>query len=476
MTTPELYFRKSNQVGRYGVVLALFPSDSEFGMELRRAPDNGSGAPDEPSAETIAYIEPNRRIYVDELAPAAEPVFYQARHIRENYTPSDWTPWTGARPRAIPSQLPLVPPVPDISLSLTVDQDSGFVSLYVNGEPIVRSIKWAWAVDTGFPPLAGGTCEATDAEGDFSAVDFTQLAIGETVYITVGFYDQPACGGNLLGTLFDQEPFLGRLGVRLSEHWWEGIKQAAAGVEGRAVPAFGTTGGTHWLNITVEPDAAVQSVRAYIEGALFLPKTEDRTLELADFGQPFGMGDWRALPLDGWQPVLELTGYSGPGRTGRQGKTHAFPLFHPTDNPPRIFATDQEDNVFHGHAIRARRGLTVGEGATPIGPGGAVLIMPSPGIDKGSVGGGTFQPDMQDGLGSADQEFTATANTVILAPLNFDSGETLMLTVDAAGFTVTFDPASYKVTGPELVGVHDVFVKYRVSTGIYHAHVSAALI
>lgn len=204
MTVPIQFPIRDENLTTYGVVLALFTDDSEFGLELRRAPDDGSGNPDLGSTVTIAVLEPNRKIYVDEIQPTPEAYFYSVRGVRENYTASDWSPWAGAKARPIPTQLPAAPPIPDIDLNLTLDPVTGLVSFYADGEPRVRSIKWAHSLNGTWPTPS--TAQDTDAAGDHEEVDFAIVPPDGQVRLIVEFYDRPGAAGRLIGTLRDQEP------------------------------------------------------------------------------------------------------------------------------------------------------------------------------------------------------------------------------------------------------------------------------
>lgn len=80
---------------RTGIVVTLVPGDTAYRMELERADDDGAGAPDEGTAETLdADIASTETTYIDALPLDGTARWYRARHVPDG----DWTGWVSAVP------------------------------------------------------------------------------------------------------------------------------------------------------------------------------------------------------------------------------------------------------------------------------------------------------------------------------------------------------------------------------------------
>lgn len=100
-----------------GVVLLVVPGDTSFGIEVQRAPDNGSGQPNVGAAESIIELPAPTIVtgqkITDHLALDGAKRFYRARHIRAGWTAGNWTAWTsGLIPTTIPTLEIILPPPP----------------------------------------------------------------------------------------------------------------------------------------------------------------------------------------------------------------------------------------------------------------------------------------------------------------------------------------------------------------------------
>lgn len=92
----------------YGIGVQLIPGvPPTFQIELQRAPDNGSGAPNVGAAVTIAQLPPvsGPTAYPDILPPDNAFRHYRWRHIGPGYDPSPrWTPWARGMPVRLEGQ------------------------------------------------------------------------------------------------------------------------------------------------------------------------------------------------------------------------------------------------------------------------------------------------------------------------------------------------------------------------------------
>lgn len=98
------------RISRYGVAVALYPSDGTLPMQIQRAPDS-AGSPDTGSAEIIGIAPAGSRTYVD-IAPTGATFHYRARHINEaGEVSTNWTLWVEATSAKLPDVLPNVPDI-----------------------------------------------------------------------------------------------------------------------------------------------------------------------------------------------------------------------------------------------------------------------------------------------------------------------------------------------------------------------------
>lgn len=89
---------------RTGIAIGVYPADETSSLELQRAPD-AAGSPDTGSAETIAELPPDTRIFVDTLPLDAARRHYRLRATGLGGDPSDWTGWVDAVPGVLPAKL-----------------------------------------------------------------------------------------------------------------------------------------------------------------------------------------------------------------------------------------------------------------------------------------------------------------------------------------------------------------------------------
>lgn len=94
----------------FGIEIRITPANPpSYGIELQRAPDNGSGAPNVGAAATLIILPPLRAggaSYVDLLAPDDAFRHYRWRHVADGYDPSaNWTAWGRGKPALLPPQL-----------------------------------------------------------------------------------------------------------------------------------------------------------------------------------------------------------------------------------------------------------------------------------------------------------------------------------------------------------------------------------
>jgi hypothetical protein len=203
MTLPAGVVPQTDKIPGIGIGLIAFTTDSEFGVEWQRAPDDGSGDPDVGSAEIIANLPPSARFFLDYRESQDDTWHYRWRHFRDGYTEGDWTPWLSARARQIPNTIPEAPKTPLLDANIYLDPTTNEVLLEINAEPWVRSVLWEVDTSGSWPDLddGGASCTALDSNGDASIPTGTILAADETARVELRFYDQAACAGNAVGTL-----------------------------------------------------------------------------------------------------------------------------------------------------------------------------------------------------------------------------------------------------------------------------------
>ena len=94
----------------FGIEVRITPANPpSYGIELQRAPDDGSGSPNVGAVVTIIILPPLRAggaSYVDLLPPDDAFRHYRWRHVADGYDPSaNWTPWGRGKPALLPAQL-----------------------------------------------------------------------------------------------------------------------------------------------------------------------------------------------------------------------------------------------------------------------------------------------------------------------------------------------------------------------------------
>lgn len=115
-----------------GVVVALYPSDPAYTIEIQRAPDS-AGAPNTGAAASIvAGLPGTQETYVDVLPPDGVQRWYRIRHTGNGDTASSWTDWRAAKPAQLPATLvrpaPIRPAFREVS---TDDGTTGTLTLTV---------------------------------------------------------------------------------------------------------------------------------------------------------------------------------------------------------------------------------------------------------------------------------------------------------------------------------------------------------
>lgn len=102
-----------------GIVLSLVPGDASLGIEIERAPDNGSGAPNTGASVSIAtgfVVPPSGGLFRDLLPLDGQKRFYRARQHGNGYDPGPWTAWTaGHKPVPLSKSLAYGFTTPDIA-------------------------------------------------------------------------------------------------------------------------------------------------------------------------------------------------------------------------------------------------------------------------------------------------------------------------------------------------------------------------
>lgn len=80
----------------FGIALEIEPHPDWFslGIEVQRAPDDGTGSPDTGNAAILPTLPPGRYTLTDALPNDAALRFYRARHVGPGYDDGSWTAWT----------------------------------------------------------------------------------------------------------------------------------------------------------------------------------------------------------------------------------------------------------------------------------------------------------------------------------------------------------------------------------------------
>lgn len=114
---------------QYGNVIGLFPSDSRFKIEIRRAEDLAGS----PNVGTITILDsdirPTERTYVDFLSPGSGPFHYATRHVPGGV----WSCWRGpVSPSALTGAELVNPVMPKPRESTVVTATLGTLNLTVD--------------------------------------------------------------------------------------------------------------------------------------------------------------------------------------------------------------------------------------------------------------------------------------------------------------------------------------------------------
>ncbi len=217
MALPDRLVDRGLQLQRYGVAFALFPAGGKWATEIQRAPDDGGGSPDVGSAVVAGYLNPGQQKFVDDSIGSAVTIYhYRARHVREGYTASGYTGWIACKSELIPDVLPLIPSEATKASDLSIDPDTGDITIEVNGSRKVGSV--IWDVDVGVlddwpndPDASTTYTNDTDSEGDVSIDVSTETSgepggsrtapVGQQIRATIWFYAAASAGGAFLGSL-----------------------------------------------------------------------------------------------------------------------------------------------------------------------------------------------------------------------------------------------------------------------------------
>lgn len=146
---------------RYGIAVALFPADELSEIEVQRAPDS-AGLPNVGAAETIAYLPPGERLFVDELPPG-DVWHYRVRATLPGYDASGWTCWAVATSGPLPETVSLPDVVvPIIAITRGVSGTTGTLTIAITDPQcrvtqvefrtkVAAAAYSAWAVDASVP-------------------------------------------------------------------------------------------------------------------------------------------------------------------------------------------------------------------------------------------------------------------------------------------------------------------------------------
>lgn len=176
---------------RTGIVLALYPFNFDQGIEIQRAPDDGSGEPNVGSAAILTQVNAGVETYTDVLPIDGANRHYRTRHRVGNAT-SDWTGWMAATPITIPDPLPvIVDLVPSIEVVQTISETSvSFVATAILGEISFGIVEFQDPERTfsGTGSINAASTTLTVSDGDFTDEDVN-------LYISVA--DAGVAGGLL---------------------------------------------------------------------------------------------------------------------------------------------------------------------------------------------------------------------------------------------------------------------------------------
>lgn len=137
----------------YGVPLGLLPADTQYQMEVQRAPD-ASGSADEANATTLATVPGTQEVLVDPLPNDNAARWYRCRHVRDGYLPSAWTAWFKATPQKLAAQYSRVPWTPKTSLAVR-DESAVVKHVSLSSTPVGSTIYWRETTNGGTTAWVG---------------------------------------------------------------------------------------------------------------------------------------------------------------------------------------------------------------------------------------------------------------------------------------------------------------------------------
>lgn len=185
----------------YGAVIGFYPGDARFEIEVERADDDGGGSPDLGTLVVLGTLAPGEQAFIDDTAGSVGLIYhYRGRHVRTGYDDGSNTSWVAVNTVQIPEVIPDRPPVVPMSMDVNAVEGTGVVTIYVDGAPSFRSVKWATSLSS-FPDPTSGTVAALDSDGDATIDPSVTLSRGQEVFVSVAFYGQAGGAGPVLGTL-----------------------------------------------------------------------------------------------------------------------------------------------------------------------------------------------------------------------------------------------------------------------------------
>lgn len=176
------WFKAITNTVRTGIVVALYPYDETWTIEIQRAPESG-GEVDSANAVTIGFAGPGQSRFLDLLPLDGANRYYRSRHVAENATASGWTNWSKPRtPTTVPDPLPPVPSLqPKIDVVATVSATSlSLVATATLGELEYGNVEFQ---DPERSFASAGSITATDTTLTISGGDLTDEDVGKYVSV-----------------------------------------------------------------------------------------------------------------------------------------------------------------------------------------------------------------------------------------------------------------------------------------------------
>lgn len=174
-----------------GIVLALYPFDQNFNIEIERAPDS-SGSPGTYAALTT--VPGTQQIFVDYLPSNGATYWYRARSSLSGYTPSAYTADVSGIPGGVsPSVKAGVAPLVPLILSITVSvKPDGSGTISVQGNDKTLSFKLALG---GSNPSDATVRAASPTAGPQADISFNSLSYPTGIYVGAFPYSGAAGAG-----------------------------------------------------------------------------------------------------------------------------------------------------------------------------------------------------------------------------------------------------------------------------------------